>query len=281
MRYKRGYRSKNTEYRGSTRGKGAAIGGGVGGLGIIGVIIALLLGGGGGGGGLGGLGLDASSTQDTSASGENLPPRNEFFEFTFDHVQFFWDDLFARSGADYAEARFVIFTDAVNTGGCGQASAAVGPFYCPADSNVYLDQVFLDELQNRLGARGDFAQAYIIAHEVGHHVQNITGISTGVRQLQQENPSQQNELSVGLELQADCLAGVWANFANTDTLDDGLPVLEAGDIDEALGAAAAVGDDRINPSANSESWTHGSAEERTRWFRTGFESGNPQECDSV
>jgi hypothetical protein len=279
MRYTRGYRSKNTDYRASARGRGIAIGGGAGGLGIIGIILVLLLSSGGGGGiDFGSLGVPTDGTD--SSNEADLPPRNAFLEFTFDHVQFFWADLFAQNDVDYPEARFTIFDDAVTTGGCGQASAAVGPFYCPADSRVYLDQAFLDELQTRFGAAGDFAQSYVIAHELGHHVQNVTGISSDVRRLQQENPSRQNELSVALELQADCLAGVWANFAAIDTIE-GLPVLEAGDIEEGMRAAAAVGDDRVNPGAGPESWTHGSAEARMQWFRTGFESGNPQSCDSV
>ncbi len=279
MRYTRGYRSKNTEYRGSARGKGLAIGGGAGGLGIIGIILLMLFSGGGGGGIDFGSILAPATGTDPSRQGE-LPPRNAFLEFSFDHVQFFWDDLFAQSGVDYPPAGFVIFDAAVTTDGCGQASAAVGPFYCPADSKVYLDQAFLTELQDRFGAAGDFAQAYVIAHEIGHHVQNVTGISADVRRLQQESPGRQNELSVALELQADCLAGVWANFAATDTIE-GLPVLEPGDIEEGLRAAAAVGDDRINPGAGPETWTHGSAEARMQWFRTGFDTGNPQECDSV
>ncbi|MDH3754363.1 MAG: neutral zinc metallopeptidase [Acidimicrobiia bacterium] len=272
MRFERGYKSKNVEYRGRAGKKGLALGGG--GLGIIGVIIALLLSGGGGGG----IDFDditagaGSSDQTTS----ELPPENAFLEFVFDDVQFFWDDLFAASDADYPEARFVIFAQAVNTDGCGQASSAVGPFYCPADSQVYLDQEFLDELQRRFGAPGDFAQAYVIAHEVGHHVQNVTGISADVRARQQgANQADVNDLSVRLELQADCLAGVWANDAEARGL------LERGDLEEGLGAAAAVGDDRINPGAGPESWTHGSADQRVEWFSVGFDTGNPQECDSV
>lgn len=277
MRYRRGHRSSNTEYRASSR-KGLAIGGGVGGLGIIGTILLLLLTAGGGGSGIDLSSLGTSSLG-TGSSGE-LPPRNDFLEFTFDHVQGFWDDVFAASDLDYPDARLVIFTEAVDTGGCGPASAAVGPFYCPADSRVYLDQEFLDELQARLGAEGDFAQAYVVAHEIGHHVQNVTGISDDVRRRQGDEPDRRNELSVALELQADCLAGVWAHYAADDTID-GLPVLEPGDIDEALGAAAAVGDDRINPGAGSETWTHGSAAERVQWFRAGFDTGDPQACDTV
>lgn len=278
MKYTRGYKSKNVEYRGSSRKGGAAAG--VGGLGIIGVIIAMLLGGGGGGGGgglgdlLGGATSGNASTQSADAP---LPESNSFLEFTFDHVQTFWGDLFPEG--QYPEAKFIIFTEAVNTGGCGQATAAVGPFYCPADQQVYLDQAFLSELQQRFGAPGDFAQAYVIAHEVGHHIQNVSGISTSVREQQNgQSQARVNELSVGLELQADCLAGVWGNYANSP---EGGQILERGDIQEGLAAAQAVGDDRINPGASPESWTHGSAADREKWFLVGFESGDPQLCNSA
>ena len=160
------------------------------------------------------------------------------------------------------------------------SSAAVGPFYCPLDSKVYLDLGFFQELDQRFGASGDFAQAYVIAHEIGHHVQNLLGISEQVSQLQQQSSEEQaNGLSVRLELQADCLAGVWANHAEKER-----QMLEAGDIEEAMNAAAAVGDDRIQRSAgravSPESWTHGSSEMRVSWFRRGIQSGNINSCDT-
>jgi hypothetical protein len=169
----------------------------------------------------------------------------------------------------------VLFTQST-TSGCGPASAATGPFYCPADRKVYLDLGFFAELRSRFGAPGDFAQAYVVAHEFGHHVQTITGVEPQVRRLQQRNPDAANELSVRMELQADCLAGVWAHSAY-DTL-------EPGDVQEALGAAAAVGDDRIQRTTTGrvdpESFTHGSSAQRQEWLSRGFESGDMGDCDT-
>jgi uncharacterized protein len=171
----------------------------------------------------------------------------------------------------------VLFTGGTRTG-CGAATTAVGPFYCPLDRRVYLDLGFFRELRDRFGAPGDFAQSYVIAHELGHHVQRITGIEAAVREQSRQDPAQANALAVRLELQADCLAGVWAH----STYERG--ILEPGDIEEGLQAAAAVGDDRIQRSAGGridpESWTHGSSEQRMRWFRRGFDSGDPASCDT-
>ena len=200
-----------------------------------------------------------------------------FFSFVFDDVQFFWDDHFQRSGNQYTYATLALFEQAVNTQ-CGGATDSVGPFYCPADQTVYFDLDFMKDLGERFDAPGDFAQAYVVAHEVGHHVQNLTGINEEVNRLQQQNPGDANELSVRLELQADCLAGVWGY----STYERGL--LESGDLEEGLGAAAAVGDDRLQQEAsgqvNPETFTHGSSEQRVSWFRRGFESGDPAECDT-
>jgi predicted metalloprotease len=189
--------------------------------------------------------------------------------------QTFRDDL----GRTYQEPHLVLFSGAVESG-CGFAQAAVGPFYCPADQKVYIDLAFYDELQRRFGAPGDFAQAYVIAHEVGHHVQNLLGISGKVSAAQQRaGRDAANELSVRLELQADCLAGVWAHQTQRQK-----QVLERGDVEEALGAAAAVGDDSIQKKTQGyvvpESFTHGSAEQRMRWFKRGFESGSVDACDT-
>ena len=178
----------------------------------------------------------------------------------------------------YRPAKTVLFTRAVRTG-CGAADSAVGPFYCPADQRVYLDLTFFDTLQRDFGAEGGpFAQAYVIAHEIGHHLQNLTGTLDQVRQGQQAAPGQANALSVALELQADCYAGVWAASA------DARGVLEAGDFEEGLTAAAAVGDDRLSDmagrAANQETFTHGSSEQRMRWFSTGYQSGDPNACDT-
>lgn len=193
----------------------------------------------------------------------------QFVSFVLDDVQSTWDKLLPeQTGTDYHHARLTPFRDEIQSG-CGFASAASGPFYCPEDEHVYIDLSFYDELRGRFGAPGDFAQAYVIGHEVGHHVQHILGISDKVRS---------RESSVRLELQADCFAGVWAH----STQQRGL--LEEGDVDEALNAAAAVGDDRIQRMAgkrvNPEMWTHGSAAERSTWFRRGFDSGRISSCDT-
>ena len=177
----------------------------------------------------------------------------------------------------YEPTKLVLFTEAT-TSGCGAASSATGPFYCPADRKVYLDLGFFRELRSRFGAPGDFAQAYVIAHEFGHHVQNVLGISDDVHRGQQENADEANELSIRLELQADCLAGVWAYSAYRERL------LESGDLEEGLAAAAAVGDDRIQRQATGridrESWTHGSSQQRVTWFREGYETGDVNACDT-
>ncbi len=200
-------------------------------------------------------------------------------------IQDTWAEYFNRAGINYTETKLVLFTDAVETG-CGNATAGVGPFYCPApgDNKVYIDLSFYDELANRFQAPGDFAQAYVIAHEIGHHIQYLTKISDKVREAQQQDPDNANEYSIRMELQADCLAGVWGYSANQRTTADGQPIIEAGDVDEGLQAAFAVGDDSIQAQAgmptNPEQWTHGSAESRMKWFRQGFTTGDPEQCDT-
>lgn len=191
-----------------------------------------------------------------------------------------WTDQFRSAGQRYNRTKIVLYRDAVNTG-CGQGSASAGPFYCPADSLVYLDLAFWNELSNRFGAGGDFARAYVIAHEVGHHVQNELGISEQVRRLEADDPSAANGatgLSVRTELQADCLAGVWAHTAYERRL------LDTGDIDEALRAAQAVGDDTIQRGSvgrvRPDTFTHGTADQRQQWFRRGYESGSSDRCDT-
>jgi predicted metalloprotease len=209
----------------------------------------------------------------------------EFMQFLMVDIQDTWDEYFDQAGLAYQYTTLVIFEDQVSTG-CGNATSAVGPFYCPApgDNKVYVDLGFYNELSRRFGAPGDFAQAYVIAHEVGHHIQSITGISDGVRQAQAQDPGNKNEYSIRQELQADCLAGVWA-FSAEGRLTEvtGLPIIERGDIEEGLAAAAAVGDDRIQSQAgmrvDPHTWTHGSSEQRIRWFKIGFESGDPEACD--
>jgi predicted metalloprotease len=198
----------------------------------------------------------------------------EFVEFVVGDAQDVWTRLL---GADYRRARLVLFRGAVESG-CGHAQAAMGPFYCPADERVYIDLGFYQELHARFGAPGDFAQAYVIAHEVGHHVQHLLGIEGEMRQASRRDPARVNSLSVALELQADCFAGIWAyTTARRD-------LLEAGDVDEGLGAAAAVGDDRIQQQMGGqvrpESFTHGSSADRVRWFRRGLVSGQVSVCET-
>lgn len=194
-----------------------------------------------------------------------------------DSAQGEWTRIFAKMGTQYQPARLVLFRDAIQSA-CGFAESATGPFYCPGDQKVYIDLGFYDELSSRFGAAGDFAQAYVLAHELGHHVQNLLGIERKVRAAQQRDPRQQNELSVRMELQADCFAGVWG----ADYQAKG--GLEAGDMEEGMRAAASVGDDRIQKMSqgyvNPEGFTHGSSEQRQRWFNQGFKTGDPKQCDT-
>ena len=190
-----------------------------------------------------------------------------------------WKGLFAETGQTYEEPPLVLFSEGVRSA-CGAASSATGPFYCPADRKVYLDPVFFNQLSQRFGAPGDFAQAYVIAHEVGHHVQNLLGVSARVSEAQQRgSESQANALSVRLELQADCFAGVWGHRANRDR-----KIIEPGDFEEGMRAAASIGDDAIQEmsqgSVQPESWTHGSSEQRQFWLRRGLSTGDPNRCDT-
>jgi uncharacterized protein len=200
-----------------------------------------------------------------------------FVSFTLDDVQDTWAEVFTASGLDYEPSTMVVYERGTSTG-CGYGDSAIGPFYCPADMGTYIDLQFFEDLERRFDAPGDFAQAYVIAHEIGHHVQRLLGISSQVREEQQARPADANELSVRLELQADCFAGVWAASA----YDDGL--LESGDLEEAITAAEAIGDDAIQRQSgrpvNPETWTHGSSEQRQQWFRNGFDSGDPNRCDT-
>ena len=255
------------------------IGTGAGGLGIIlAVVLALvfggnIIGGGDGGGGLSpGSGLQPAPPAQGSAPEKGEDTLFEFTKFVSKDTQYTWAQIFANADRQYARAPVVAFTSGTQTG-CGPASAATGPFYCPADNKVYLDLSFYQELSRRFGAPGDFAWAYVVAHEIGHHVQSVLGIEGSVRRQQQDDPGNANLYLVRLELQADCFAGVWAH----STYERG--VLEPGDVDEGLRAAAAVGDDRLG-ARSPEQWTHGSSALRTEWFRRGFESGNPDDCDT-
>jgi predicted metalloprotease len=201
----------------------------------------------------------------------------QFVSFVLNDVQDTWTRELAKTDHPYQHAKLVLFTDQTRSG-CGEAEAATGPFYCPADHKVYIDLGFYRELQDRFGAPGEFAEAYVLAHEIGHHVQNLLGIDSQVRRLQASRPSQANAMSVRLELQADCLAGVWGHSTAQRNL------LEQGDVESGLRAAAAVGDDRLQRMASGtvhpESWTHGSSAERVRWFKTGLESGDINSCDT-
>jgi predicted metalloprotease len=190
-----------------------------------------------------------------------------------------WREIFARTNRSYEEPPLVLFSQGVRSG-CGTASSAMGPFYCPVDHKVYLDPVFFDQLSRRFGAPGDFAQAYVIAHEVGHHVQNLLGISDRVTSAQQRSSeAKANALSIRLELQADCFAGVWGHHANRDR-----KVIEPGDFEEGMRAAASIGDDSIQEmtqgSIQPESWTHGSGEQRQFWLRRGLQTGDVNQCDT-
>jgi len=223
---------------------------------------------------------DGGAPPPTSAEEEN---QIQFVSTVLDDTQRNWERIFAEDGQQYRRAKLAIFTDSVDSG-CGSAQAAMGPFYCPADEKVYIDLAFYNELQERFGAPGDFAQAYVIAHEIGHHVQNLLGLSDQVRRAQGQNPGQANELSVQLELQADCFAGIWANSMDPNVRGADEPALEPGDAEEALNAAAAVGDDRIQSQSrggvNPDTWTHGSAAMRSQWFNTGFQTGNVDNCNT-
>lgn len=201
----------------------------------------------------------------------------EFISDALDDAQNTFGQLLQQEGVEYPRAKLVLFRDYTQTA-CGTGQAVTGPFYCPADGKVYLDLSFFDELDQKFGAPGDFAQAYVIAHEIGHHVQNVVGTSTRVHEAMERDPRNQNEYSVRLELQADCYAGVWASSAAKRD------ILEPGDVEEGLGAASSVGDDRLQKMSgrgvNPDSFTHGSSEQRMQWFRRGFESGQIRDCDT-
>lgn len=189
-----------------------------------------------------------------------------------------WNKTFVQMGGQYREPTLILFSGAVDSG-CGFAQAAMGPFYCPADEKLYIDLAFYDQMESQLRAGGDFARAYVVAHEVGHHVQNLLGVSDQVHRLQQSDPGVANQLSVRLELQADCFAGIYAN-----SISKYGNVLESGDAEEAINAASAVGDDTLQRSAGRavvpDSFTHGSSEQRMRWFETGFRRGSLDACDT-
>lgn len=270
--------SENVEdRRGLSRG-GMAIGGGLGGVVVL--VIALLLGAdpgqileqsrGGGG--------PAAGTQSSRSTNPQEEELKQFSATVLASTEDVWTDIFQQDGERYRKPTLVLFTERVDSA-CGVAGAAVGPFYCPGDQKLYLDLSFFDDLQTRFRAPGDFAQAYVIAHEVGHHVQRLMGTMDKVDAARgRMSEAQANELSVRLELQADFLAGVWAHHAQKKGL------LDTGDIDEALGAASAVGDDRLQKENQGyvvpDSFTHGTSEQRIRWFRKGLETGDIRQGDT-
>jgi predicted metalloprotease len=278
--------SQNVEDR-SGGGGGMSMGGGRvigGGIGTVLIVLASLY-----------FGVDPSVLLD-ALNGSGPPPQQQhasvnapqgaeheaqrrFVSQVLAETEDTWRAVFQRHNLTYADPRLVLFSGATNSA-CGYAQAAVGPFYCPGDRRLYLDLAFFDELSRKFGAPGDFARAYVIAHEVGHHVQNLLGIMERVNaQRQRASPTEANHLSVRLELQADCFAGVWANQANRMR-----QILEPGDIEEGITAASAVGDDRLQMRARGyvvpESFTHGSSAERVRWFRHGVAAGDIQACDT-
>jgi len=282
MRWKRGQGRQEIEDRrgeGSPVGRGAGIpipvGGGVGGI-LIAIVLVVLFATGVIGGSSGG--SDANGGRGSLPGAPDPDARLvDFVGFVVHDVQVFWQGDFRSAGRTYEVTKLVLFDGGTETG-CGLASSETGPFYCPVDHKVYLDLGFFRELRDRFNAPGDFAEAYVIAHEFGHHVQTLLGTEERVRDEQRSHPSEANELSVRLELQADCYAGVWAHSAYEQNL------LETGDLEEALSAAQAVGDDRIQRSAgrrvDPETWTHGSSAQRMQWLRTGFQSGDPGSCDT-
>ncbi len=280
MRWEDGRRSDNVEDRRGMTSRPAFVGGGLGT--IVLVLLALYF------------GVDPSFLlQNAPLRGEqtNAPsvgadgttgatdPAADFVSVVLADTEDTWTALFAESGQQYEVPKLVLFSGSVQSA-CGNAQAAMGPFYCPADRKVYIDLSFYRDLQDRFQAPGDFAQAYVVAHEIGHHVQNLLGLSDKVQQARQgASEEEANALSVRLELQADCLAGIWAHRA-----DRTRQILETGDVEEALTAASAIGDDRLQQQSRGyvtpDSFTHGSAEQRVRWFKRGLDTGQFSSCDT-
>jgi predicted metalloprotease len=278
MDFRNGRESDNVEDRRGQGGRGLRGGGKIGIGTIVLALVAMYF------------GIDPSVVLDTAMTdpapvestqtrpaAENAQAR--FASMVLADTEDTWRTIFQQGGATYREPKLVLYTGATRSA-CGVGQAEMGPFYCPADAKVYLDLAFFDELHHRFGAPGDFAQAYVIAHEIGHHVQNLLGISDKVQQARTRvSEREANQLSVRLELQADCLAGIWAHHANRSR-----SVLEAGDIEEGLAAATAVGDDHIQKRSQGyavpDSFTHGSAEQRRRWFAIGLQQGQFKSCDT-
>jgi uncharacterized protein len=225
----------------------------------------------------GGGGSTTTISQPDPARDQREKPLVDFVTFVLNDTQSTWTQILAKENVDYRHAKLVLFRDAIDSA-CGMAESATGPFYCPQDEKVYIDLGFYDELKQRFGAPGDFAQAYVLAHEIGHHVQKVLGIEEKYLRARRQNPDAANQLSVRLELQADCFAGVWGHSTQQRN------ILEAGDVEEGLKAASAVGDDRLQRMAtgrvNPESFTHGSSEQRMHWFTQGYQSGDVSSCNT-
>ncbi len=281
MRWRGGRRSTNIEDRRGARAAPKLLGGGIGT--IILILVAMYF------------GVDptpliqgmqsgqSASTSGTRPTAGDLKddPLADMVSVVMADTEDVWHDIFRQQGRRYSEPKLVMFTGTTHSA-CGEGQAAMGPFYCPADQKAYIDLSFYDQMRTRFRAPGDFAQAYVIAHEVGHHVQNLLGISGQVHSMKQRlNQADANALSVRLELQADCLAGVWANRADRSRTNI---ALEAGDVEEALNAASAIGDDTLQRQSRGtvvpESFTHGTSAQRQRWFRTGLRTGDPDSCDT-
>jgi predicted metalloprotease len=282
MRWSPGHQSQDLEDRRGESGGGG--GGGLGGrhIGIGGLLVLLLLSvvfkrnffsllGDGGGG------TSASSTAGPAMSTPAEDSLVQFVSFVLDDAQSTWERLLPAAGTSYTHAHLVLFRDGIASA-CGFAQSATGPFYCPGDERVYIDLGFYQELRDRFGAPGDFAQAYVLAHEIGHHVQHLLGLSDKVHQAEERRPGQANALSVRLELQADCYAGIWAKSTEQRNL------LEGGDVEEGLKAAASVGDDRLQRMAtghvNPDAFTHGTSAQRAAWFQRGLQQGRLDACDT-
>ena len=273
MRFGTGGRSSNVEDR---RGLGGRAGMGIGGTVVL-LVLSLIF----GRDFIGDFGVQPGVATAggglSAADSAREEPEVVFVGQVLDDAQQTWARVLPKYGTSYRDAKLVLFRDATETG-CGVGQSAMGPFYCPLDEKVYIDLGFYDELKTRFGASGDFAQAYVIAHELGHHVQHLLGTDEQVRRAQQGDPGTANQYSVKLELQADCFAGVWGRSTEQRKL------LDEGDIQEGMNAAASVGDDRIlqkaGRRANVESFTHGSAAQRMSWFKKGYDSGDPRACDT-
>lgn len=275
MRWEFGRRSTNIEDRRGMRPSRGVVGGGLGAL-LLALLVALL-------GGDPSMVLNQSPVYEGPAQVAPAPPQDDraaaFVSTVLGYTEDTWSEIFREKGSKYVEPKLVLFSGVVNSG-CGTAQSSMGPFYCPLDQKVYLDMSFYNDMQRRLGAGGDFAYAYVIAHEVGHHVQNLLGISDRVQATQRRvSKTQANQLSVRLELQADCFAGVWANRTQ-----QAQQILEKGDVEEALNAATAIGDDRLQKQAQGyavpDSFTHGTSARRVRWFTQGIKTGDVNQCNT-